>query len=256
MTARGAGDDEPRDPDEGFLSRWSRRKREVAIEEPAPPAPGAPATAADQEPDDRPRDPETGEPIDEDLVKQLPAIAQIKPGDDLSMFMRKGVPEALRREALRTMWVSDPAIRDFVGPALDYAYDYNAPGGAPGYGPLSQADIAQARDFIEKLFSRSPDPTESDVLATVDVDRDNKSQSGADPLREAVPVTDVAVRKAQPDDIASPSLNVAESGADRGQAPGNHEHDTVQRGIGGSPDAAHRLPANTRKRRGGGATPA
>jgi hypothetical protein len=37
--------------------------------------------------------------------------------------------------ALREIWRTDPAVRDFVGPA-DYAWDWNTPGDAPGYGPL------------------------------------------------------------------------------------------------------------------------
>jgi hypothetical protein len=112
---------------EGFLSRWSRRKRAVregeAPEEPvaAPPAarPASPAPVAEDAP-----------PPDLSL---LPKIEDLTADSDLSPFFAKGVPLALRQAALSRIWVLDPAIRDFVGPA-DYAWDFNAPDGVPGFG--------------------------------------------------------------------------------------------------------------------------
>jgi hypothetical protein len=42
------------------------------------------------------------------------------------------------------MWSLDPKIRDFIGDARDYAYDWNTPGGVPGYGPLpSREEVAR-----------------------------------------------------------------------------------------------------------------
>lgn len=144
--------DDPATSDEGFLSRWSRRKREVA-QAPTPPVPAPPMPSAESEPDERPRDPETGEVIDEELVRALPEVETLQAGGDLSAFMRRGVPEALRRQALRQMWLTDPAIRDYVSPALDYAHDYNIPGAVHGFGPLSESDIEQARAFLGEVFS-------------------------------------------------------------------------------------------------------
>jgi hypothetical protein len=50
--------------------------------------------------------------------------------------LRKGVPEHLRNAALRKSWALDPAIRNYVNPALEYAYDWNTPGGVPGSGEI------------------------------------------------------------------------------------------------------------------------
>jgi hypothetical protein len=61
------------------------------------------------------------------------------------------VPQILRNAAMRRMWVLDPAIRDYVDPALDYAYDWNIPGGVPGNGPLAEGFDAKAA--AEKFFS-------------------------------------------------------------------------------------------------------
>jgi len=68
------------------------------------------------------------------------------------------VPEAWRAAALRRVWVMDPAIRDFVGPA-DYAWDWNKPGGVPFYGPL------RAVDDIGKLLARVAGETDPPARA-------------------------------------------------------------------------------------------
>ncbi len=116
------------DRDESFLGRWSRLKRADAA---APPTP-APVPAA---PVDEPPAPKVELP--------LPSLDDIKPGADLTAFLRPHVPEALRRAALRKMWSLDPAIRDFREMA-DYDWDWNTPGGAPGFGPLDPATDLEA----------------------------------------------------------------------------------------------------------------
>lgn len=120
---------------EGFLARWSRRKRAAGAgtpgateargpappaAPPAPPAAGSPAAAAPATPDFDPA--------------SLPPIDSLTAESDFAAFLREGVPAALQRAALRRAWSLDPAIRDFIGPA-DYAWDYNAPNGVPGFAP-------------------------------------------------------------------------------------------------------------------------
>src|SRR4029078_2919467 len=62
----------------------------------------------------------------------------------ITPFPRKGVPEHLRKRALRKAWALDPAIRNYVNPALEYAYDWNTPGGMPGNGEIEAGvDIAR-----------------------------------------------------------------------------------------------------------------
>ncbi|MBR0669875.1 DUF3306 domain-containing protein [Neoroseomonas soli] len=121
--------------DEGFLSRWSRRKRAAEAGQPAPEpavvplseAP-APAPAAPEEPAFDPA--------------SLPPVDSLTIESDFAAFLRKEVPEALKRAALRKAWALDPAIRDFVGPA-DYAWDYNAPDGVPGFSLELGGDVKQ-----------------------------------------------------------------------------------------------------------------
>ncbi len=115
---------------EGFLARWSRRKRAVQAGEAAEQAaPAAPAAATRDAPDVPPA--ATEEP--EFDLSSLPKIEDLTAESDLKPFFAKGVPTALRQAALSRIWSLDPAIRDFVGPA-DYAWDFNAPDGVPGFG--------------------------------------------------------------------------------------------------------------------------
>ncbi|MFL5218102.1 MAG: DUF3306 domain-containing protein, partial [Microvirga sp.] len=84
----------------------------------------------------------------------LPKVEEITAASDISGFLRRGVPDALRNAALRRMWTLDPAIRDFVGEARDYAYDWNTPGGVPGAGALDPGDDVAA--MVRSVFGESP----------------------------------------------------------------------------------------------------
>jgi hypothetical protein len=115
--------------DKGFLARWSQRKQEAKQpEREARLADVDPATGAT---------PEAEVPQEFDL-SSLPSLDELTPETDITAFLRKGVPEQLRNAALRKSWALDPAIRNYVNPALDYAYDWNTPGGVPGSSELGE----------------------------------------------------------------------------------------------------------------------
>ena len=116
-----------------FLRRWSRRKR--AAETPVreewrrSESGGAKASAS----------PVSVEP---DMAASpgfdpthLPPIESINAASDVRGFLAPGVPVELSRAALRRAWVSDPAIRDFVGLA-ENQWDFTKPDSVPGFGPL------------------------------------------------------------------------------------------------------------------------
>jgi hypothetical protein len=135
--------------EEEFLSRWSRRKREAARElgtakEIATPV--EPSDARQTEPPQassaRPGEPEFD-------LSSLPSIDSITAATDVTAFLRQGVPQELRRAALRRAWTSDPAIRDFVGLA-ENAWDFNDPNAMPGFGPLD-ALAEQVQAFAAQL---------------------------------------------------------------------------------------------------------
>jgi hypothetical protein len=133
---------------DGFLSRWSRRKQEARNTEPlrsdpVPPQaePGAPATTPET------ALPSAGVPVsaseqqsEADLIARLPSLDELTADMDLSVFLQEGVPEVLRKAALRRMWSLDPKIRDYVSEAREYAYDWNTPGGVPGLAPLPASE--------------------------------------------------------------------------------------------------------------------
>ena len=112
------------DPD-NFLSRWSRRKREVGVDHPQSEKSGEQSN--DRTPQSReqagqaiPKDEAVPPPPMEFDVTSLPPIESIGAGTDISAFMRAEVPSALRHAALRRAWSADPAIRDFMGPTENY----------------------------------------------------------------------------------------------------------------------------------------
>jgi hypothetical protein len=129
----------PDQGDKGFLARWSQRKQE-AMEETKQPEretpdgdaeiAAVPATEV-----------EAPGPFD---LASLPSLDELTSETDITAFLRQGVPEHLRNAALRKSWALDPAIRNYVNPALDYAYDWNTPGGVPGSSELGAGiDVAR-----------------------------------------------------------------------------------------------------------------
>jgi hypothetical protein len=123
--------------DESFVSRWSRRKRQARRGEPDRAPANSPAPEADARDSPVAAEPE----LTAEELARLPRIEDLTARSDVAQFLRKGVPVALRNAALRRVWALDPKIRDYVGEARDYAYDWNAPAGVPGSGPLDERDI-------------------------------------------------------------------------------------------------------------------
>lgn len=108
------------------LARWSRAKAEA----------GAASTAV-----------ASGDEavcLDEEALAALPKLEDIDAGADIRGFLREGVPLALRAAALSRAWLADPAIRDRVPDAIDYAEDYNAPHTIAGWGPACPREASGA----------------------------------------------------------------------------------------------------------------
>ena len=128
-------DEEQSADNKSFLARWSQRKHEAKQ-----PDRDAPTVNADAP---------SGPVAESDVAKEfdlssLPKLEDMTATTDITAFLRKGVPEHLRNAALRKSWALDPAIRNYVNPALDYAYDWNTPGGVPGGSEIgSGMDVAR-----------------------------------------------------------------------------------------------------------------
>ena len=163
---------------EGFLERWSRRKREAAdvpaaeaaLEQPREDktgeqlAPASPATPASH-PREEAFDPAT-----------LPPIESISAKTDIRDFLRPGLPPDLTRAALRRAWSSDPAIRDFRGP-VENGWDFNDPNAMAGFGTLAADDVPRllaqvfgATDEAKPLQHKPLQAKQTQVESTASVD--------------------------------------------------------------------------------------
>jgi hypothetical protein len=130
--------------DDGFLARWSRRKRQGED----PPTTESAATLDDtcKEAGEHTRSPEAMDSTQE--AEPLPRIEELTAESDLSVFMRAGVPRELQKAALRRVWSLDPAIRDYCGPA-DYALNFNDPDSLPGFGSREMVELA--KELLDEL---------------------------------------------------------------------------------------------------------
>lgn len=130
---------------DGFLSRWSRRKAAMREQERAPRPETQPEQAAMAEPEPE-VDPAT-----------LPPIETLTADSDFSIFLKKGVPPALRTAALRKLWVTEPSVVNYQA-LVEYNWDFTA----PGYGELLPTD--DAVKMAQKVFSGfSQEPKQPDV---------------------------------------------------------------------------------------------
>ena len=156
---------------EGFLSRWTRLKREAgetpeaARDEPSDTAsPDAPRTTpADDGAAPAVTAPATATDID---LSALPSIDSITAATDIRGFLAPGVPAELTRAALRRAWVVDPKIRDFIGIA-ENQWDFTAADAMPGFGPLGPLD--DVRRKVARVMGEEPDrPQASAVVASAE----------------------------------------------------------------------------------------
>ncbi|MBP2496178.1 hypothetical protein ABID82_004430 [Methylobacterium sp. PvP062] len=244
---------------ENFLSRWTRRKRAVraaALAERAAPAVSARAPLPEPDAEGAEADliaPQTGpearppepEPAD-DPVLDLPSLEALTAETDLAPFLRACVPVALRNAALRRMWSLDPAIRDFVSEAREYAYDWNSPGGVPGLGPLLPSDEVQAMlgRLLGGAAKATPVPGE-----TRDSEPDGSPEPGQTP--ECPPAADRGTPGPDPQEQA-PALS-APAATVQQAAPASPD---PERGRDAVPAAEQQEPSpGPRLRRHGGAMP-
>jgi hypothetical protein len=176
---------------ENFVSRWARLKRSADIQRrteptgdllPRPPAKvsaGSAEAAIGQPGIDAAFDPAS-----------LPSIETISVNTDIRGFLQSRVPAELTRAALRQVWTSDPAIRDFVGVA-ENQWDFNDPNAMPGFSPLLESDnvpnlLAQALGQHDRSAGMIPEvpPSAEQVspgeIRDVPVVLDQKSQQAFD----------------------------------------------------------------------------
>ncbi|WP_094183760.1 DUF3306 domain-containing protein [Bradyrhizobium canariense] len=157
---------------ESFVTRWARLKRSSVPSGTEP----VERTIAQQEigaADDL-----TIEPAN------LPSIEAIDLNTDIRGFLQSGVPAELTRAALRQAWVSDPAIRDFIGIA-ENQWDFNDPEAMPGFGPLPEEYdvsglLSQALGARDHLVESIPKVADSIQQSSSNVTAREPDHSGVD----------------------------------------------------------------------------
>lgn len=155
----------------GFLSRWSQRKAEARQQEVAP------AASAEPEPDA-----EKAEAVDLD---SLPPIEELTEASDFTPYLRKGVPEAMRRAALRKLWVTEPSVVNYV-PLVEYAWHNNE----PGFGPLLPTDDVEK--LLKQIVEGNPFslPPETEPQQSRDPPPAALTQPEEQPIMPDTPVTE------------------------------------------------------------------
>jgi hypothetical protein len=189
-----------------FLARWSQRKGEAKQPNRDAPAaeadvPSVPVAESDAEP--------------EFDLSSLPKLEDMTATTDITAFLRKGVPEHLRNAALRKSWALDPAIRNYVNPALDYAYDWNTPGGVPGSSEIGAGmDVAR---LVSQIMG-SGEPAVEPSASAVD--------PGDEPANNPVQSQQHDATQESQLDLPTQALRVTGEGISRAQKPSDIEEGT------------------------------
>lgn len=107
---------------EQFLARWSRLKRK-ARDRAAEPGPAA--AAPETTPVEGAPAPQNAPPAEASDI-ELPSIASLTKDSDYTPFLRPGVPDGMRNEALRKLYESDAVYANLDG-LLEYGEDFGEP---------------------------------------------------------------------------------------------------------------------------------
>jgi len=162
--------------DDGFFSRWSRRKAQARSGDPAPePAEAPPAAAAVAAPA-----PSGAQPVAEAQAPASPPptledTQALTPASDFSRFVASDVPSEVRNAAVKKLF-ADPHFNVMDG--LDiYIDDYSKPS------PLSVADMA--RMVSAQFLKLVDDPEEQAPKHAGSTEHDAAAGNGAEPLPAA-----------------------------------------------------------------------
>lgn len=202
--------------EEGFLGRWSRRKRaEPAAEPAAAPAPEDQAPEAEVEAV-RPED--------------LPDIDSLDEHSDYTVFLKEGVPEVLKRQALRRLWRSNPVFANLDGLA-EYDEDYS--------------DAATLVEGVKSLFKAGKGMREGDEEVPEATQETAQSESA-----EAEPADGRAEGLDSPKDETAPASAPEQTAQE--QAPAVDSPAAGDAAADTHPEEAHRpAPGSAAKRRWG-----
>jgi hypothetical protein len=199
--------------DDGFLSRWSRRKlAEKNVEAPQEEF----AAEADIEPEKSITAEDVEDVVDADEESSPPPrhpaedidIDSLTKDSDFTIFMQKGVPTAVRRLALRKLWRSDPVLANLDGlndyEDMDYTY---------GISTVARTNWKIGRGFLtDKDLGIEPEPEEA---APTDAEVADDAEAGTTEVAE----TDGEV-EAEPEtpEETAPGIEIIAADEDKSRA--------------------------------------
>lgn len=167
--------------EEAFLRRWSRRKHEARTVEAAP-------AVDSQAPEATPLQTEATQPPVKVLTDaDMPPIESLDEKSDFSMFLSSGVSEALRKQALRKLFLL-PSINQRCPLDSEY-YDCH------GYEPLGNIITHEMREEMEREAQKLKDAAMSALI-------DDK-QAPADTVATAAADAETPPAAAAPEDVAT-----------------------------------------------------
>lgn len=182
------------DSDDDFLKRWSRRKRGQTLEQdpvPAAPAPAAEAAgdamAAEAGGDLVPSEEEAARR--QALIEQLPDIETLDDSSDFTAFLQDGVPEELKRRALRRLWRLNPVFANLDG-LNDYDDDFtDAAMVVKGMKTIYQVGkgmvMPDEEEPDEAALAEAPDAIDAAEPEPESATADQESEPAADPALPA-----------------------------------------------------------------------
>jgi hypothetical protein len=180
--------------DEGFISRWSRRKTEAKQDDaksgvaPEQPATGAPPAVTPAQGPGTPAQPAPAS-LEPGGGSALPPVESLTPESDFTPFMKPGVDADTRRAAAKMLF-QDPRFNVMDG--LDvYIDDYSKPDPLPeGWlalmnqvarlGEYREPDPAAEAEPAEKADEEQPVAGSADEHAADVAKRDSRATEGKD----------------------------------------------------------------------------
>ncbi|MCG6904492.1 MAG: DUF3306 domain-containing protein [Rhodobacter sp.] len=179
--------------DSTMFDRWSERKRAAAAEQAEQPAPvdAAPVVA----------DPAQTE---EEILEQLglPDPDTLGEGDDFTAYLKTGIPEFLRKRALRRLWRTNPVLANVDG-LVEYGEDYTDAAMVPAVvSTLYQVGKGMLRKVAEPEPEAAPGETAGICLVA---ESDAATTQAAAPERKQAEIgaggTDTAAESDPGDDV-------------------------------------------------------
>lgn len=221
--------------DEGFFSRWSRRKVQRRVGEASPAKPHdapRPAALANTPPIDTPQSP--ARPVQSNAEPQVDAqspdattlppptladVALLTPTSDFSRFVGAGVDQSVQHAALKTLF-SDPHFNVMDG--LDtYIGDYSTPNPIPDAmrRRLLESGAMRLFDALPSGADGEPTPAESEKMTLAAASPDSAPVPA---LPQSAPASDIATAEPEPEPNEDIALRLQPDDAADAAGAGSH----------------------------------